>query len=698
MPVERSAKVLSEIDFGPLIDRHLAELRKCLVTDCEALAQRLVSQGGESAAPAYIPTQSEKVEPPKVSPQPREKKPKGKRIEVEIDAEGMPIEVEVDEIVSDDDEETKPPDNVYRHSINLTGKVKDWELWPEWNSGSQAKDKSFMHKHLEHAWQHQATLSQLEKTPLQDGEVEKHERCMLSPASNLRLSWDLVTIPMLLFDITTIPLAVFDLPNTTFMDVMSWVTVIFWTVDIATSFRTGHYDRDGNLEMRPGVVTRKYLRGRFAFDVLVVIPDWLELSGLTGLGFIASLRVFRIARIMKLMRLRKLKQILRMIQDYLDSEVYSSMMNVFMLIMVVLLICHYLGCVWFLLGDTEFEGADSWVKKQNFADDTWEYQYVTALHWAITQFTPGSMIVQPQNIPERWVAVLVLVFGMVGFSLIVSTLTKERLRLEKLTSKLDRDTWLLWRWLLQNGVHREARIRAMRYVEAWVAPKMNKVQQRDVELWPQLSKQLQMSLRFEMSEHKIGAHPMFAALNRNATYVATHIYNQALKEMSFAQTDVIFEPEELAKNMYFVMQDTVEYLRLADEQNFSIRKGGWLCEAALWVPWVHHGIAWAKYDLDMVAVSSSGFRSAMADFKLESSFMKMYAVSFVQKLNGADGKVDDNLGIIVSQDEISSIFNRSQDELLEEDEMQQEGNDPDTMVAYEQEMMEAETNTALRSL
>ena len=51
------------------------------------------------------------------------------------------------------------------------------------------------------------------------------------------------------------------------------------------------------------------------------------------------------------------------------------------------------------------------------------FQYSTSLHWAMTQMTPGSMPVQPLNSLERFFNFACLVFGMIVFSSIVSSLS-----------------------------------------------------------------------------------------------------------------------------------------------------------------------------------------------------------------------------------------------------------------------------------
>merc|ERR1719217_713075 len=85
----------------------------------------------------------------------------------------------------------------------------------------------------------------------------------------------------------------------------------------------------------------------------------------------------------------------------------------------MLVISHFVGCFWYYVGN----GGHGWVAAYKFDQESWGHAYLTSLHWSITQFTPGSMAVQPQNIIERGIAVLVLIGGMIVFSSIVSNIT-----------------------------------------------------------------------------------------------------------------------------------------------------------------------------------------------------------------------------------------------------------------------------------
>merc|ERR1719424_530257 len=109
--------------------------------------------------------------------------------------------------------------------------------------------------------------------------------------------------------------------------------------------------------------------------------------------------------------------------------------------------------MFYLIGQSTdgLAGYDNWLHAHRYpqyggteriVDAPWGYQYLVALHWSITQFTPGSMHVQPQNIIERTFAISVLVAGMIIFSSIVSSITAATNGLKSMNARYKRQMYL----------------------------------------------------------------------------------------------------------------------------------------------------------------------------------------------------------------------------------------------------------------
>merc|ERR1719491_32015 len=100
----------------------------------------------------------------------------------------------------------------------------------------------------------------------------------------------------------------------------------------------------------------------------------------------------------------------------------------------IVIINHYIACIWYMVGSGHF-ASSAWTTKflVNYPGE-FPYAYATALHWSLTQFTPASMEVVPENTVERVFCVMVLVFAMVTFSSFISSITNAMTQLRNLNS------------------------------------------------------------------------------------------------------------------------------------------------------------------------------------------------------------------------------------------------------------------------
>merc|ERR1719329_1823047 len=100
---------------------------------------------------------------------------------------------------------------------------------------------------------------------------------ILHPQSNGRACWDMVGLLLVWYDMFAIPFMFFNPPEEGLLNVMVWVTRLFWLADMPASFVTGFVHNDGNIEMRPWRIVRKYLQTWFLLDAFIVGIDWAEL-------------------------------------------------------------------------------------------------------------------------------------------------------------------------------------------------------------------------------------------------------------------------------------------------------------------------------------------------------------------------------------------------------------------------------------
>jgi len=393
-------------------------------------------------------------------------------------------------------------------------------------------------------------------------------------------------------------------------------------------------------------IIAKYIRTWFLPDIVVVLVDWCLLISTRmvepeeGMGdYLVMgkvLKYLRVFRVLRLLRLRKLHEALVLLDEYFNSEYFSIIKSMFFNMATILVISHFLGCLWFTIGTMGIPGWLSWVKQHRLEDRDWAWQYLTSLHWSLTQLTPGSMDVQPQNIPERAVAVMVLVLGMIVFSSIVSSITAAMNSLKNITARYNKQRWVLRRFLREKSISTELITRVTIYADNIIKPRLRQVSLHEVELLNLLPRSLYMDVVLELYDQDIEVHPFFRALHVQNRVVMQKVCNVSLQQVVLSEGDVLFSLGETAHSMYFVKSGEMRYTRLQDDHTWEreeLTRAHWSCEAVLWTSWVHQGNMRANIDSELLAVNSLKLQEVCLQHRAELPSFRRYGCEFVRGMN-----------------------------------------------------------------
>jgi len=540
----------------------------------------------------------------------------------------------------------------------MTG-LEYFQLWEEWTRNADESHPPTIDFHPQDYIEHDASRMSLNMVLQRQGSglgiIEKHScaRLVASPNSRSRLVWEAFGLPVLGYDLVLIPMQVFDLPQCLFTDVMSWSTLLYWSCDLVASFFVGYYTDDGKLIMNQCKIVKRYMLSTFCLDFFIVSIDWLlvamgsitssafETMGIARIGKL--LRVLRVFRVLRLLRLRKLRRLAHDLQDRIDSEYLSIVLNICKNLCCIIAASHFIACLWYWVGTREIPGYSSWVVAYGLRDgNRWGYKYWTSLHWAVCQFTPGGMNVQPQNVPERIFSVGMLLCSMLVFSMFVSSLTGSMMTLQKLTSKNTRQLWLLRKFFKQNCVSKELSIRIMRYVNVIVLPQQDRVQHKDIGILSFISTPLRVELQTELNMPSLIIHPFFECFSRRSLAVMQKLCCVAVKRKCFSRGDVLFGAGQKASEMIFPLDGHLIYTpKREGYAQVAVTKGHWCCEAVLWCSWVHHGSLRAKIETEVIAMDASKFREVVTEHFIDLCYAQLYGAAFVKALNEAAKAADD---------------------------------------------------------
>merc|ERR1712137_778047 len=264
---------------------------------------------------------------------------------------------------------------------------------------------------------------------------------------------------------------------------------------------------------------------------------------------------------------------------------------------------HVIACTWYFIGSST---GDGWFLEQGISEleiNIVETGYVLAMHWSITQFH-GSMDVQPGNLTERMFAVIVLVAGMLTFSVFVSLVTDMIFQVRQQRKRYNAQRQRLRAYFLRHKVSTELMMGVKRYLECNTGQESQFLEDR--ELLQALPVSWQKSVLVEARTPTIDCHAVFAWIKDSHAAAYREVCHSGFITMQVLAGSGLFSAWDLCTSMYFVEHGTLRYLigrgsqsagsRLSSGRSSQVLrqisrmhagvkliKKQWICELAIWV-------------------------------------------------------------------------------------------------------------------
>lgn len=463
---------------------------------------------------------------------------------------------------------------------------------------------------------------------------------VVRPNDPKRIGWDLFSVAVVMYDLITIPLTVFQMPPNSIMDTLDWVTTLFWSCDILWSFLTG-YHNGGAVEMRPRAIAKQYILRWFIVDVAIVVTDWIIIiSTLSSSNAAGTLRVgkttgriTRVFRAFRLLRFMKMKKVLVEVLQLVKSEYLHILFNIALSVTVIAMINHYIACGWYLIGrEAKDNGSGNWLDDSDMSVHTHVYYYLTSLHWSLTQFTPASMEVRPNNLAERAYSILVLMFALLVFSSFVASITNAMTQLRRLSDEQTTQQFALRKYFSDNKVSAELGQRIWTYLRKMHFENRARMPKEDCPALKLLSDSMMKELNEELYRPYIILAPVFYEFAAMDTDALADICNKSVDEAAFTMGTTIFSVSDEASDMYLIISGSCEYLHLETFISHNIGAEHWVCEPILWLKWVHFGNFIASTSCEVLKVNSAAFRKTLERNVVIKSFFSMYVKALCDRM------------------------------------------------------------------
>ncbi|XP_028281350.1 potassium/sodium hyperpolarization-activated cyclic nucleotide-gated channel 1 [Parambassis ranga] len=260
---------------------------------------------------------------------------------------------------------------------------------------------------------------------------------IIHPYSDFRFYWDLLMLLLMMGNLIILPVGItfFRDENTPSWIIFNVVSDTLFMVDLVLNFRTGIVKEDSTeILLDPRAIRLNYLKSWFLVDFVSSIPVdyiFLMVDSLDSEVYrtARALRIVRFTKILSLLRLLRLSRLIRYIHQWeeifhMTYDLASAMVRIVNLIGMMLLLCHWDGCLQFLVPMLQDFPPDCWVSKNLMVNDTWGVQYSYALFKAMSHMLCiGYGAQAPEGMTDVWLTMLSMIVGATCYAMFIGHAT-----------------------------------------------------------------------------------------------------------------------------------------------------------------------------------------------------------------------------------------------------------------------------------
>lgn len=254
----------------------------------------------------------------------------------------------------------------------------------------------------------------------------------VDPDGGFRSGWDLIQVVVLFYLAWVTPYRVaFDAPAYGYMFWFEFIVDTYFIFDVFLNFCTGFWkdtELTSVLVSEPWPIARNYLTSWFLIDITACLPIDLATRGMQGelacsfhpngctagqsTGYVSggALKLLKLLRIFRLVKLLRLFRVSRLVHRYQNTLIYyHSFISVVRVNLLVILMSHWLGCLYGLT----YDGFDR--------DDPRATKWLLSVYWAVQSITSvGYGDLPATNVYSQVVAIATMLVGVVLCSWIMT--------------------------------------------------------------------------------------------------------------------------------------------------------------------------------------------------------------------------------------------------------------------------------------
>uniref|UniRef100_A0A672LMU6 Potassium/sodium hyperpolarization-activated cyclic nucleotide-gated channel 3-like n=1 Tax=Sinocyclocheilus grahami TaxID=75366 RepID=A0A672LMU6_SINGR len=491
---------------------------------------------------------------------------------------------------------------------------------------------------------------------------------IIHPYSDFRFYWDLIMLLLMVGNLIIIPVGItfFKDEHTPAWIVFNVVSDTFFLVDLVLNFRTGIVKEDSTeIILDPQQIKVKYLRSWFAVDFISSIPvDYIFLIVETRIDSdfyktARALRIVRFTKILSLLRLLRLSRLIRYIHQWeeifhMTYDLASAMVRIVNLIGMMLLLCHWDGCLQFLVPMLQDFPSDCWVAKNKMVNDTWGQQYSYALFKAMSHMLCiGYGMYPPVGMTDVWLTILSMIVGATCYAMFVGHATALIQSLDSSRRQYQEKYKQVEQYMSFHKLPADMRQRIHDYYEHRYQGKMFD----EESILGELNEPLREEIISFNCRKLVASMPLFA--NADPNFVTSMLTK--LRFEVFQPRDYIIKEGTVGKKMYFIQHGVLTVLTKGSKET-KISDGSYFGEICLLTRGRRTASVRADTYCRLYSLSVDHFNEVLEEYPMMRRAFETVALDRLDRI----GKQNSVLQHKVQRDLNSGVLNYQENEIIQQ--------------------------------
>ncbi|XP_007240193.4 potassium/sodium hyperpolarization-activated cyclic nucleotide-gated channel 2 [Astyanax mexicanus] len=491
---------------------------------------------------------------------------------------------------------------------------------------------------------------------------------IIHPYSDFRFYWDFTMLMFMVGNLIIIPVGItfFKDETTTPWIIFNVVSDTFFLMDLVLNFRTGIvYEDNTEIILDPKQIKKKYLRTWFVVDFISSIPvDYIFLIVEKGIDSevyktARALRIVRFTKILSLLRLLRLSRLIRYIHQWeeifhMTYDLASAVMRIINLIGMMLLLCHWDGCLQFLVPMLQDFPSDCWVSLNKMVNDSWSELYSFALFKAMSHMLCiGYGRQAPESMSDIWLTMLSMIVGATCYAMFIGHATALIQSLDSSRRQYQEKYKQVEQYMSFHKLPADFRQKIHDYYEHRYQGKMFD----EESILEELNEPLREEIVNFNCRKLVASMPLFA--NADPNFVTAMLTK--LRFEVFQPLDYIIREGTIGKKMYFIQHGVVSVLTKGSI-GMKLSDGSYFGEICLLTRGRRTASVRADTYCRLYSLSVDNFNEVLEEYPMMRRAFETVAIDRLDRL----GKKNSILMHKVQHDLNSGVFNNHENELIQE--------------------------------